>query len=256
MRHVICHHHIYKNSGTSFDEILKANYGERHISFDGPFTNFTIVQGELAKIIRDNPTAMSFSSHQINLPPPCSLDFTAHPVVFLRHPILRVYSLYKYKREEKDGTQTSRHAQEMDFASWCQHGLEHPREISQISNAQTRMVGGTYGTISLLRPRDRRMEYDLAQARRNLAAVQLLARTEHFEHDVTRFQGILERVGIEFDPSHASAHNVTSSDLSLSVEERLSRIVEDLGDDMYCQLLAANDQDMAIYNDTHELIEA
>ena len=256
MRHVICHYHIYKNSGTSFDQILMANYGKRHISFDGPFANFTIVQAELAKIIRDNPTATSFSSHQLNLPPPCSLEFTAHPVVFLRHPILRTYSLYKYKREEKDGTPTSRFAQEMDFADWCRHALAHPLEVSQISNVQTRMVGGTYGTVSLLRPRNRRMEYDLVQARRNLAAVQLLARTEHFEHDVTRFQDILERVGIEFDPSHASAHNVTSSDLSLPVEERLSRIVQELGGDMYRQLLAANDQDMAIYNDTHELIEA
>ncbi len=254
MRHVICHYHIYKNSGTSFDEILRANFGDRHVSFDGPYPYFTIGQPELAKIIQRHPKGKSFSSHQISLPPPCSLDFTAHPVVFIRHPLLRIYSVYKYKREENDETQTSINAQSMEFSEWCQHNLRHIQEIVQVSNVQTRMLGGGYGNISLMRRRDRRMEYDLVQARRNIAAVELLGRTEHFEQDVSRFQEILERVGIEFDPSYASAHNVTSSDLSLSLEERLSRIAADLGDDLYHQLLAANDQDLAIYNAAHALI--
>ena len=79
MRHVICHYHIYKNSGTSFDEILRANYGERHIGFDGPFPYFAISQQELAKIIQRNPKAKAFSSHQTSLPPPCSPLASARP---------------------------------------------------------------------------------------------------------------------------------------------------------------------------------
>lgn len=255
MRHVICHYHIYKNSGTSFDEILKANYGELHVGFDGPYPYFTIGQGELAKIIQRNPAAKSFSSHQISLPPPCSLDFTAHPVVFVRHPILRIYSVYKYKREENDGTQTSIDAQAMDFAQWCRHGLEHPQEIAQVSNVQTRMLGGTYGNASLIRRGKRGMEYDLVQARRNIAGVELLARTEHFQDDVGRFAPILKRYGIAFECAGAAAHNVTASDLSLSVEQRLALIAEELGDEMFNRLLTANRQDLVLYDDARQLIE-
>ena len=49
MRHVICHYHIYKNSGTTFDHLLARNFGDRHVCFDGPFPYFTIGQKELAK---------------------------------------------------------------------------------------------------------------------------------------------------------------------------------------------------------------
>lgn len=255
MRHVICHYHIYKNSGTSFDEILKANYGELHVSFDGPYPYFSIGQAELAKIIQRNPGAKSFSSHQISLPPPCSLDFTAHPVVFLRHPLLRIYSVYKYKREENDGTQTSIDAQSMDFAAWCRHGLEHPQEIAQVSNVQTRMLGGTYGNVSLIRRGKRGMEYDLVQARRNISSVELLARTEHFQDDVGRFAPILKRYGLAFDCADAAAHNVTASDFSLTVEQRLGLVADELGDEMFNRLLVANRQDLVLYDDARQLIE-
>lgn len=249
MRHVICHYHIYKNSGTSFDEILRANYGERHIGFDGPFPYFAISQQELAKIIQRNPKAKAFSSHQTSLPPPCSLEFTVHPVVFVRHPILRLYSVYKYKREQNDSTLTSINAQAMEFGEWCRHNLAHAQEIVQVSNAQTRALGGSYGAVSLMRRRERQMEYDLVQARRNIAGVELLARTENFEHDVARFRAILQRHGVDFDPSGAEAHNVNASDFSLTVEDRLAKIEAELGEGTYRQVMAANVQDLAIYTE-------
>lgn len=106
MRTVIIHYHIYKNAGTSFDHVLGHNFGDRHELFDGPFPFFTIDQEQLDRIIMRRPHAVAFSSHQIMLPPPSSLDYRALAAIFVRNPFLRIASIYRFKRgpERPDGT--------------------------------------------------------------------------------------------------------------------------------------------------------
>ncbi|MFC0342332.1 hypothetical protein [Paracoccus niistensis] len=106
MRTVILHYHIYKNAGTSFDHVLTHNFGGRHELFDGPFSFFTIDQDQLDRIIMRRPNAVAFSSHQIVLPAPSSLDYRALAAIFVRNPFLRIASIYRFKRgpERPDGT--------------------------------------------------------------------------------------------------------------------------------------------------------
>lgn len=252
MRTVICHYHIYKNSGTTFDGILGRNFGEAHVCFDGPFPYFSISQRELLRIIERNPAAKAFSSHQITLPVPTSLDILVLPVVFVRHPILRIHSVYRFKRAEQDGTETSRNAGEMTFDEWCRHCLAHPREVTHVSNAQTRMLGGVHGDPSPLRRGRSGMLYDLQQARRNLNNVDLLARTEYFDRDVGRFPGILKRHGIDFAVEDTTPLNVTTSDFAKSVEERVADVREALDDETYDALRKANAQDLELYDQVCE----
>jgi len=246
MRHVICHYHIYKNSGTTFDHLLARNFGDRHVAFDGPFPYFSIGQKELAKIIQRHRGAIAFSSHQVALPVPVSLEFNVLPVVFVREPLLRIYSIYRYKRSENDGTLTSEHAVSMDFDEWCRACLAHPVEITQVSNPQTRMLGGQAGEVSLARRHKEWMEYDLQQALRNLRLVELLARTEHFSADVARFPEILGKYGIAFDAGETEPQNVTGSNLEKSVEERLAQVESELSPQTHAKLIAANRQDLAL----------
>ena len=106
MRTVVLHYHIYKNAGTSFDHVLTHNFGDRHELFDGPYPFFTIDQEQLDRIIMRRPQAVAFSSHQIMLPPPSSLDYRALAAIFVRNPFLRIASIYRFKRgpERADGT--------------------------------------------------------------------------------------------------------------------------------------------------------
>lgn len=255
MRNVICHYHIYKNSGTTFDGILTANYGDRHICFDGPFPYFSINQRELLKIIGRNRAMVAFSSHQINLPVPASLDVNILPVVFVRHPLLRVYSIYKFKRATFDGTETSGNAGKMEFDEWCRHSLGHAQEAVHVSNAQVRLLGGSGSEPALQRRRNWGMENDLVQAMRNLRSVELLARTENFDADVGRFPAILARYGIEFEVGDTSPLNVEGSDFAQSIEERIEGVSAQLQEETLAALDAANRQDMALYELAERLID-
>ena len=96
-RSVIVHYHTFKNSGTSFDELLTANYQDAHLCFDGPFPYTLFNQQELLKVIRRNPNKIAFSSHSIRLPVPTDLEHNAIAALFVRHPILRIRSVYGFE---------------------------------------------------------------------------------------------------------------------------------------------------------------
>jgi len=255
MRTVICHYHIYKNSGTTFDVLLSKNYGDAHVLFDGPFPYFQINQFELERIIMRNPRAVAFSSHQISLPVPASLNFRVLPVVFIRHPILRIQSIYEFKRKEADGTLTSQMAQKYDFADWIEYCQNSPTEITQISNSQTRLVGGVYMNQCLRKRGNGKMVYDIDQALRNIQTVELLARTEHFNADVQKFPTILHDNGIEFEFYSIEPKNVTSANLNKSIADRLAEIENRIGAPRYEFLVNANEQDIILYNEVTRILD-
>jgi hypothetical protein len=274
-RVVLCHYHIFKNSGTSFDELLAENFRGEPVAFDGPYPFSVFVQDELLKVIRNHPKATAFSSHQVRLPVPAALDIEVLPVVFLRHPLLRVRSVYEYlhRRERGSGvkrlfrfavrsTYTSRdeeRASELSFPEWVREALDGQRPIGNLSNAQAQLLGGVYGRRALSRVRpaaDGGVEVDLAQALRNLAAVDLLARTECYGDDVARFSEILAARGIDFRYRDRRPANTTAQDLDRPLAERLDRVRESLGEELYERLAAVNKVDLALYRWASERLDS
>jgi len=97
---VLLQYHILKTAGTSFERVLINNFGQQHLSFDGPTASSRISQKGLIKVVDSNPTLASLSSHQISLPASVSDRFLALPVVFVRHPILRICSVFLHEHRQ------------------------------------------------------------------------------------------------------------------------------------------------------------
>ncbi|MEQ8262985.1 hypothetical protein [Pseudohaliea sp.] len=228
MKSIIVHYHIFKNSGSTFDEVLRRNYRDGHVEFDGPFDFFKINQDELLKILR-NLTATSCSSHQINLPVPTSIDIRALPVVFLRHPMLRIRSIFRYgKRIGGDCAERGG-----DFARWIRIGPQSPGRMRILSNAQTQALAGVYGREAVFRRTESGgFRLDFEQAIRNLSSVELLARTEHFDRDVAAFANPLQQHGIEFNHVPIEPENVTTHDFDRPLADRLEQIRVQIGDEL------------------------
>ena len=265
MRTVIVHYHTYKNSGSSFDEQLTQAFGEEHLLFDGPFAYNVFPQSELLKIVLRHPSVVAFSSHQIRLPVPASLNVNILPVAFVRHPLLRIRSMYSFSRrramdlkneaEEGRVTPLTAHEQwasELDFGGWLDR-VAADKSMPLISNAQTQIYGGIHGEQAPRLKRENKARQwrwsvsDLEQAKRNLAVVPLLARTEYYQLDVARFSGVLANYGIEFSTAEPTAVNVTSEHSHLSVDDRIAAIRDEVGQSRFDWLTAANEQDLAIF---------
>lgn len=255
MRTVIAHYHIFKNSGTTFDALLTENYGDKHLLFDGPFPFFVIDQERFSQIVMRKGDIVAFSSHQIRLPVPASLAFRVLPVIFIRHPLLRILSIYTYKRKVEDGTSISVLAERKTFDEWVDHCLSDKKEISHISNSQTRILGAVYGLKPLFRRQQGVVIGDLEQAIRNINNVELLARTEFFDQDVKHFPAILGQYEIPFQYFHIDPKNTTSANIQLSLEERLDDMCLKLSMKNYRRLLKANEQDLSLFEYASTRIE-
>ena len=246
MRTVIVHYHIFKNSGTSFEKLLDDNYGERHLKFDGPFRFMKINQDELGKVI-EHTDHVAYSSHQLNLPVPTSLNYTVEPVVFLRHPLLRIRSVYGFSRKSPATVRDGEAAVRLAFADWVRESLASNAGVAVLSNAQTRNLAGVYGRAAIQRRLgDATLQFDVQQAERNLDSVRLLGRTESFDRDVPRFEALLAERDIEFRYTQHEPVNRTSEDLDRTVEQRLLGMREELGDELYEQLERYNQQDLRL----------
>lgn len=99
------------------------------------------------------------------------------------------------------------------------------------------------------------MEYDINQAIRNINNVPLLARTEYFNEDVSRFPKILAQHDIDFSFKKIDPQNSTSKDIHQPISDRVKRVEESLSQDNYEKIINANMQDQRLFEYASSLID-
>ena len=87
------------------------------------------------------------------------------------------------------------------------------------------------------------------------ANVELLGRTEYFDADLTRFVGIAARYGLALTIPEVTHHNATERSTA-PVAERVEALLSQLPGALRERLLAANQQDLALYAMAERLIGA
>jgi hypothetical protein len=103
-RKVILHYHVFKNAGTSVDEMLKASLGDRWKQWDKDDSGAKISAAEMEQFILDQPDVLAVSSHQV-VPPLPNRHLEVYPIVLIRHPIDRAYSAYLFEWKKQKGSQ-------------------------------------------------------------------------------------------------------------------------------------------------------
>jgi len=233
MRNIILHYHIFKNAGTSVDAILKANFpnGWATKEFDPDYrTN----QQQVLAWCQQQKSIKAFSSHTALLPPPSPPDTQVFPVLFIRHPIDRIASAYYFERNQEGDDFSIQMARQHSLAGYIDAHLSHDG-ISQCRNLQSHRLAqwfhGTQGDMA-----------DLAlQALDTLPFVGLV---EAFDESIEKMVGWLRPHFPNFKPMQAT-QNVGRAFANL--EQKLTEIRDEIGDDCYQRLLQANAADMAVY---------
>jgi hypothetical protein len=98
MRLVILHYHIFKNAGSTIEDILDHSFGERFAKLDTPAGEALISNPELVRFFDARPDLRAFSSHQVRHPLPEAPGYLFFDICFLRDPIDRIRSIYTYFR--------------------------------------------------------------------------------------------------------------------------------------------------------------
>ena len=243
-RNVLLHYHIFKTAGTSFERVLINNFDQNHLSFDGPTASSYISQKDLIKVIESNSNLASLSSHQISLPAPVSDQFLALPVVFVRHPILRIRSVFLHEHRQVPPRSQS---PLQGFEAWFDKLVAgHPNQL-QICNLQTNLLCRDANSPPRGVNTDGRPLYDLDTALKNLSEVPCVGRTEYFDADVASFIPTLAAVDIQLRYRQRVSENVGAPDFGLSLEQQLDNMRSQISATTWDQLHWFNHQDMALF---------
>ena len=232
-RSVILHYHLFKNAGSSVDEMLRRNFPGRWIAQEFNLPPRERAQALLA-FVQQNPQVDAISSHSALLPVPQIENVRIFPIIFIRHPIDRLRSAYLFERAQDSETLGSRLAKAHDFAGYLREHLIIPGH-RHVRNFQT---------YRLSRNCAGRKNRELVRALRALDRLPFVGLVEAFEQCLEHLEPLLQSRFPGFR-AEVARENVTSSGMTLG--ERLAWARDTLGEALYSEVCVANADDFALH---------
>jgi hypothetical protein len=232
MRSIVLHYHLFKNAGSSVNAILKKNFRRRWLNGEfGRPPNFAAV----AEWIVGHPHIKAFSSHTAQLPMPVLEDIEIIPILFVRHPIDRIRSAYHFNRKLPPKETRGQLAKVTGLADYVRIRLANKRD-RQCRNMQTARLGRVVLN-------DKNCELDTAIGQ--LERLPFVGVVERFDESVQVLEHILRPRFPEFRAYSARAN--TSAAVDVPLNEKLEKIREEIGADLYGELLQANMKDICLH---------
>lgn len=227
MRFVILHYHVFKNAGSTVEDILGHSFGERFATLETPIGGGLVSNGDLIRYLDERPEVVALSSHQIRYPMPAARGYLFFDICFLRDPLDRLRSFYDYFRQkpnpEDPMSELANNCALGDFVAGmlAEHSLF-------VRNNQVNLLacGGDS---------DEPGESDLALAGRRLMSASFLGVVDCFEQSAVAGQDALRRAFPELNCARPPVN--VSSGMQGSVASRTEALRAACRPDVYEELL-------------------
>jgi hypothetical protein len=231
MRFVLLHYHFLKNAGSTIENILDRNFGERLARVDTPQRSGHFTNAALLKLLEDRPEVAAVSSHQIRHPLPEVRGYLFFDICFLRDPIDRIRSMYDYFREKPAaGDPLSELANRSGLGEFITCLVERFRE--EATNVQVALLA--HGGVDE-RPPDRR---DFSVALERALDTAFLGVVDQFDQSLIAGRHLLDPVFPALDYSYTPAN--VSGGMEGSVAGRRRKLREACGRAVYRELVRLN----------------
>jgi hypothetical protein len=238
-RPVLLHLHTYKNAGTTVDAILRQCFGSEWFAFDGPTPDFYIHQSEVTVLAERRPWLKAISTHHARLPVPESPTVEFLPILFIRHPLLRAASVWRFERQRKDQSAATLTAQSHQFRDWVEVMLASDRN-DEICESQTRL----FSFRANARPPDDEAPHS-RRAIRNLKRIPAVGVVEQFDRSMKLLRNLYESKRPEFIEVPVEPKNRLSANYDF--DQQLEQLGVELGGPLMAELQARNASDLALY---------
>lgn len=233
-RNIILHYHIFKNAGTTIQFILKSNFGRHVASLDSSQPDGTVSNDILLDFLERHRKIIAVTSHNLTPPGPEHENFTFHDIVFLRHPLARLSSMYDfYRRVDTAEDRLAKEAKRLTTADFMKFLID--KHLHQVSDIQVRYLSARCETIG---------ESPLQTAFRIARQFSVLGVTENFDIAAVCAEHTLRPVFR--DLSFAYIARNTSSSEPRQLDVHLAQFREACGDEVYQQLENLNKQDVEL----------
>jgi hypothetical protein len=102
MRLIILHYHLFKNAGSTIEEMLDHSFRGHFRRMETADTSGIVRDRDLLRHMWDEPEVLAVSSHQIRYPMPQAFGYLFFDICFVRDPLDRLRSFYDYFRRRPD----------------------------------------------------------------------------------------------------------------------------------------------------------
>lgn len=231
-RKIIIHYHNFKSAGTSIDYILQKNFGSRWTEWDEGHDPDAI-----ARLMLKRPSLKALSSHTVAIRLPEHPGYQFFPIVFLRHPIDRAVSMYRfYNQYRRHPGKEAEMARQTDLSGFIEWQLERGRDYRnyytmRLSQWNTGPEASGLG--------------EFERARRTLSELPFVGLVDRFEASLASLADYLGPHFPGFQIYSVQANVTAKSEVPL--DQRLAKLRKDIGETVYERLNAANLDDIALY---------
>jgi len=234
---IIVHYHLFKNAGTSVDHLLRQNFAEKWMSYDGEKPGDIITATELSGLVENNRDKVAFSSHQI-VPPLPAVEANVFPIVFIRDPIDRIKSAYLFEWKKQPGLEEPKGS----LAEYVRSKFKHRRK-SSVEDFQTiRMANLSADRFDSLECDDDEM---LGRACEFISSIGFVGIVDEFEQSKQLLERFLKPAFPAFELSEVKANVL--QDLSLSAAQKRVAIKNELGETLFEEIVQRNILDEKLY---------
>lgn len=242
MRRAVFHFHLFKNAGSSIDRILRESFPGAWDEREFRFTKKHWPYEDIEDWIRKTPQIRVYSSHTARLPLPNIDDVDIFPVIFFRHPLIRLYSGYKYELEQDAQTPGAKKAKEVDFNGYLAWRLERPHDASA-RNFQSNRLSHMFRPERGMLTENQDLE---SLTLRALDVLPFIGFVEKFDQSMRSLARTLDRWDMALKLSDVREN--VNSDLAKSTEERLADIYQEIGEEIRSQFEVQNAVDLKVYD--------
>ncbi len=242
----IFHFHIFKNAGTTVNAVLEQNFGGLFSSFDGADPAGCLGGDEIAAHVASRPDAVAFTSHQAKPPLPFIEGSDFFSMIFIRHPVDRIGSIYHFEQRRSLDDPTSAKARELSLAEYVEWVLaEQPTR--NFFNFQCLYCSSKRDYL-----RGEVNEEDFREAAARVVEMSVAGVVDRFDESMelcaTTLRPYFPRM--RFD---AGSRNV-SAGRQPSLAERLRAMAGEIGPVLFRRLSENNEFDLRLYEFTKNLL--
>lgn len=236
-RSIIVHFHFFKNAGTSVETILGKQFGKRFMAYEPGGAAETHRAEALIPVLEQNESVQAVSSHTICFPPPSRPDWQVYSIVFIRHPLDRILSMYNFENKQKSKSPGAIIAKQHGAAGYVRARLESPHERT-LRNYQASMLAPS----AVASPRN---DYLLMAASSVVRELPVIGVVDQFNESIKQLQAWLAPnfTGLSMRP----VHRQRGGPAGMSLDDRVQYLKSEIGEELFLRLEEENSVDLALY---------
>jgi hypothetical protein len=243
-KNVLVHFHIFKNGGTTFDYALKREFGRKFAEFDGDRPRYVHLPNEIAAYLKNNPRVEALSSHHLRFPLPVESGLNLLPALFVRHPLDRMHSIYRYERKQKSDSPGSVHAKKLDFPDYVRWRLDQGR---------SNLLCNYHAMVLTCNPRDGILDIDAGLARTRLREATVCGVVDRLEESLalaeSRLSPFFPKINLATTPQNVTAGR------KASLQDRIDEAERACGPELFADVAARNELDLELYAMAGKLLQ-